>query len=200
MVGISYPSLFSSLETGVEHWRLKNYNLYYDFHITNNPKDYSEVLSNTFDVNKTKAINYYMLHENPITLSKLGSGPLKNQKDIRKAGIDAAKRHTHLSLPYYKGYIKELGNIIEYCKNNNIQIILLTSPTYYTYSENLNVKQLSLMNHLLDSLSKNNQNVFRADYLKDENFKQEDFYDGDHLRLQGAKKFTEILNHKLDSL
>lgn len=200
MVGISYPSLFSSLKTGVEHWRLKNYNLYYDFHISHNPKDYSEVLSNTFDVNKMKAINYYRLHKNPITLSKLGSGPLKAQKDLNKNGIAAAKRHTDTTLPFFKEYIKELDSIINYCKENNIKIILVTSPTYHTYSDNLNTQQLSLMNHLLDSLSKNNQNVFRADYLKDENFRKEDFYDGDHLRLQGAKKFTEILNQKLDSL
>jgi len=76
----------------------------------------------------------------------------------------------------------------------------VTTPTYHTYSDNLNMQQLSLMNHLLDSFSKNNQNVYRVGYLKDKNFTKEDFYDGDHLRLQGAKKFTKILNQKLDSL
>jgi hypothetical protein len=192
--------LFKSLGTGVEYWRLKNYNLYYDFHITNNPKDYSEILSNTFDVNKTKIINYYCHHKNPITASKLGSGPVRGQKDLKKKGIDAAKRHTDTTMPYFKEYIKELDNIIEYGKENNIKIVLVTSPTYHTYSENLNNRQLSLMSHLLDSITKNNQNVFWADYLKDKNFTKEDFYDGDHLRLQGAKKFTEILNQKLDSL
>lgn len=200
MVGISYPSLFSSLETGVENWRMKNYNLYYDFYVTHKVKDYSEVLSNTFDVNKIKAIDYYWLHKNPITLTKRGSGPLNMQYDLKETGIAAAKRHSLPSLLYYKEYIKELGKIIEYCKSNDIRIILVTSPTYYTYFDNLNMEQLSLMNHLLDSLSKNNQNVYRADHLKDKKFTKEDFYDGDHLRLQGAKKFTEILNQKLDSL
>ncbi len=200
VVGVSFPSLFYSLETSTESWRLKNYNLYYDFHITHNPKNYYEILSNTFDVNKKKIINYYYHNYTPLTQSRLGSGIAKKQTDLNKTGIAAAKRHTDTTLPFYKEYIKELGKIIDYSKENDIKIILVTTPTYHTYSDNLNMQQLSLMNHLLDSLSKNNQNVYRVGYLKDKNFTKEDFYDGDHLRLQGAKKFTKILYRKLDSI
>lgn len=200
MIGISYPSLFSSLESQVEYWRIKNYNLYYDFNLTNLPKNYSEVLSNTFEVNKKKIINYYWHHDNPITQSRLGSGAKRVQKDLYETGINSSKRHTHSKLPFYKDYLKQINGIIEYCNENQIKILLVTSPTYHTYYENLNTVQLSKMNYLLDSIAQMHQNVYRLNYLKSKNFIAEDFYDADHMRLQGAIKFTEILNQKLDSL
>lgn len=74
IINISYPSLFSSLKISKESWRLKNYNLYYNLNITSNPKNYSEILSNSFIINKKRFSRYYVNNESLILSSTLGGG------------------------------------------------------------------------------------------------------------------------------
>ncbi len=198
--GTSYSTLFSSLATSKERWRLKNYNLYYDFNITQNPKNYSELLSNSFEINKKRFSRYYFKNKNPLTTSILGSGTVNGSGDIEKTGPITALRDTKKDLYQYKNYLDEYNYIIKYCAENNITVIFLTAPAYKSYTNNLSTVQLSLMNRLLDSISNSNKNVYWMNFLKDSSFDANDFYDGDHLKLHGAKKITDILKNKLDSL
>lgn len=200
ILNISYPSLFSSLETSKENWRLKNYNLYYNFNITIKPKNYFELLSNTYSVNKERFFQYYINDKNQITCSNLGEGTIEENKNIDISALKAVKRHTKEGLPYYKEYLSGLNDIILYARVHDIKIILVTLPAYKEYANNLDKKQLKLMNTLLDSIVYSHNNVYRKDYLYDTNFIKEDFLNADHLNKKGAEKLTFKLNNYIESL
>jgi len=200
VINISYPSLFGSLKESKEDWRIKNYNLYYDFRITLTPKNYSELLGNKYDVNKKKWMNYYLDDKTLKTTTLLGGGQIYRNNNKKESGIKAAKRHTKKGLPYYKEYLNELNNILKDARINNFNLIFITTPTYKYYANNLDIKQLNLMNYIVDSLTINNSNVYRLNLLKSEDYLYEDFSDPDHLNNKGAEKFTKKLNNFIESL
>jgi hypothetical protein len=200
VLNISYPSLFSSLTTTKEKWRLKNYNIYYDFCITYKPKNYSEILGNTFIVNEQKFNDYFFKNTSLITCTTLGGGPISNNNNTLKAGLKAAKRHTKKEFKYYKKYVNELDKIIKYAKQNQFKIVVITPPGYSYYVNNLEPNQLNLMQTTLDSIVLNNTNVYWLNLLKNKSYLYKDFTDPDHLSSQGAIKFTEQLNNFINSL
>tara|TARA_R110002072_G_scaffold117281_14_gene248273 strand:+ start:5324 stop:6178 length:855 start_codon:yes stop_codon:yes gene_type:complete len=201
IINITYPSLFSSVKTSTESWRVKNYNLYYNFNLDLKPTNYSEVLSNSFNLNWKRLKQYYVNSEvNLIQSSELGSGTKEGSIDLVKSGKIAAERHTKPDLPYFKDYIIRLNEIIKVAKENNVKVIITTTPAYKSYLIELNPHQLNLMNKTLDSIAHSNNNAFRFNLLNDAGFIETDFYDGDHLNSEGAKKFTSAFNSYLKEL
>ncbi len=201
IINITYPSLFSSVKTSTESWRLKNYNLYYNFNLGLKPTNYSELLSNSFDLNWKRFKQYYINAENNlIQSSELGSGSRDGGIDLISSSKAAAKRHTKLNLPYFKDYIKGLNEIIKVANENNVKVIITTTPAYKSYLVELNPHQLNVMDKTLDSIVHSNNNAFRFNLLDDIRFIETDFYDGDHLNSEGAKKFTSALNSYLKEL
>ena len=79
-------------------------------------------------------------------------------------------------------------------------MILLTTPTYKTYRDNLKTEQLDIMlkyGHLFESKF---DNVHYINLLDSDCFVQEDFQNSDHLNAFGAEKMTTLLDHYIDSL
>lgn len=201
IINITYPSLFSSVKTSTESWRLKNYNLYYNFNLGLKPTNYSELLSNSFELNWKRFKQYYINAENNlIQSSELGSGSRDGGIDLISSSKAAAKRHTKPNLPYFKDYIKGLNEIIKVANENNVKVIITTTPAYQSYLVELNPHQLNVMDKTLDSIVHSNNNAFRFNLLDDIRFIETDFYDGDHLNSEGAKKFTSALNSYLKEL
>ncbi len=201
IINITYPSLFSSVKTSTESWRVKNYNLYFGFNLGYKPTDYSEVLSNSFDLNWKRLNRYYINSEsNLIQSSELGSGTKKGSINLVKSGKTAAKRHTKPDLPYFKEYIMGLNEIIKVANEHNVKVIITTTPAYKSYLTELNPLQLNVMDKTLDSIVHSNINTFRFNLLNDVRFIETDFYDADHLNSEGAKKFTSALNSYLKEL
>jgi hypothetical protein len=129
IIPISYFSLFETLETDVEKWRLKNYILYYDFenkyHFTAN----FETLNPDILLNLKKVVKHYVLNKSFITSSNLGWGTNFNSKERKKfEGQYTAKKHTAKNFKLFDGNIKSLQKIIKMCQKKNIKILYITTP------------------------------------------------------------------------
>jgi len=195
IIPISYFSLFETLESDVEKWRMKNYVLYYDFQKTKVFNHNLEILNSDIKSNLKKIIKHYMFHKSYITSSNLGWGTdfnSKNKKNLK--GEITAKKHTAKNFDLYHENVNTLKKIITLCKKNNTNIIFITTPTHQSYYQNLNKNQLEKTIQTISDLVKANSNCNYLNLLKSKKFTTEDFYDADHLNEIGAKKLSLIVS------
>lgn len=92
--------------------------------------------------------------------------------------------------------IKDLCSFIVFCKSNDIEPILFSSPTYKDYNEYLDKNQIKRNLEDIDRICK----IYNIQYWRfdeDNRFIKDDFYNQDHLNKKGAQKFSTILNNKL---
>lgn len=191
VIPIDYFSLFSRTSTGIEYWRMKNYNLYYNLNTSKNPKDNMELFSISLKKSIDRIINYYYFGENNITCSVLGYGNTKRkQQDLIKTGKTAAARHTKEDKKFLDESIEIIIEIIEYSRQKKVDVIFFTNPAYKTYRNNLNSAQYQITINTIDSISNKYDNAYYYNLISDETFTQEDFRDADHLNEYGAKKLT----------
>jgi hypothetical protein len=199
VIPIDYFSMYSSLESGIEKWRVKNYAIYYEikdyqfssnFEILNG-KLYDNLLRLTYYINKKK--------NSSITSNKLGFGITYNSskgKNLEKSGISASKRHTKEleKNPNFLKNKKAINEVIKLSKEHNFSIIFVTCPAYKTYTERLNNEQLNNTINFIKGVVSKNKNTHYYNFLNDSRFISKDFYDADHLNEIGAEKFTHIMD------
>ena len=204
---ISYFSLFGKLEESSESWRLKSYNIYYGMYSSISLMDYSEVLSNRFDVNIERIVSYYKHGDSALSCSKLGWGLTynsKNAKNLIETAKTAAKRHTkdninsEESQKTFNENILILNAIIQWCEKNNVNVMFLTLPAFETYRHELNHEQLQITINTISEICSKHENCIYENLLSDPNFVATDFYDADHLSEIGAKKISILINERIN--
>ncbi len=89
--------------------------------------------------------------------------------------------------------------IAAYCQAHSVSLILITTPTWHTYYNNLNSAQLDAMYSVIRTLQEKYSLPY-FDYLKDPRFVADDFFNADHLTNLGATKFTLILQKDISNL
>ena len=198
IIPISYSSLFETLETDVEKWRLKNYILYYGFenkyHYTYN----FETFNYDILLNIKKVIKHYVLNKSYITSSNLGWGTNFSSKNNQKFdGKFTAKKHTASNFKLFDANLKSLLKIIELCKKKKVKILYVTTPTHASYYKNVNQMQLLKTTNTINELVKKNPNCEYINLLDSEKFIATDFHDADHLNEIGAKKLSLFLDKKM---
>lgn len=199
IIPISYFSLFETLETDVEKWRIKNYVMYYDLENNYQFTDNFESLNNHITQNIKKVIKHYAFHKSFLTSSHLGWGTNFNSKNKKALnGAFTGKKHTAKNFDLFDKNVKSLQKIIALCRENKVKIIFITTPTHSSYYENLKATQLEKTTNTISELVKNNSNCMYLNYLKSDKFTNEDFYDADHLNEIGAKKLSIVLNRKIN--
>lgn len=109
--------------------------------------------------------------------------------------ISAAKRHT-TDWAYLDKNISYFKKIVSYCRTHSLSLVLLTTPTWHTYYENLNKKQLDKMYSTIAQMQKEYDLPY-YDYMRDSRFTNKDFYDGDHLNEFGATKFSRMIKQEI---
>ncbi len=200
VVTATYAGLFNNLESSVEAWRTKNYIIYYGFLSSNKVKDYFEIFSNNYEFNKLRLKSYYLDNVSPVTCSELGWGTeyksaIKN--DLIDAGNVAATRHSaNADVAHFSINKLVINDMIKFAADRNINVVLLTTPAYHAYTDNINKHQMQLTISMLEEMDAINENVIYVNSLNDKDFIENDFYDADHLNEIGAKK----LSLKLDSI
>lgn len=200
IIPISYASLFESLETDVEKWRLKNYILYYGFENKYHFTDNFETLNHDILLNIKKVINHYVLNKSFITSSNLGWGTNFSSKDHQKFdGNFTAKKHTVNNFRLFEANLKSLHKIIELCQKKKVKILFITTPTDVSYYKNVNQIQLLKTTNTINELVKKNPNCEYINLLDSEKFLATDFHDADHLNEIGAKKLSLFLDKKFNS-
>ena len=202
VIRLSYDTLFEQLKNSTEDWRLKDYKLYSDIDAGYKLSHNSEILSiGTRQI--LKVLGDFYLNQKPLlNCDSLGWGnDLSNRpkRDLDKVGLIAAKRHTIKSWTLLKPNIKVFEQLIGWCENRKIRVILVTPPAYKSYVKNLNEKQLEKMINIGDKLDKTYDNCFYHNFLMDKSFTDKDFYDADHLNAKGAKKFSLIINSLIEN-
>jgi hypothetical protein len=196
---ISYFSLNTQLNMGVEDWRIKNYIIYY--HVGGSPRirDHFELLENTLRTNLDRIFDWYLKRKKEVNCNGLGWGTDYNswkQEDLTATGISAAKRHTRMDTIMYARNIEVLKNIIDFARQRNIRVLFFSPPAYKTYSANLQKEQLDQMTGEAARLAGENKNVAYFNLMNDPSFVAADYFDADHMNEIGAKKLTV----KMDSL
>lgn len=202
VIRLSYDTLFEQLKDSPEDWRLKDYRLYTDIDFNYKLKHNSEILS-TGTHQVLKILKAYYYDGKPLLNSdSLGWGNnLSNRPkpDLNKAGLSAAKRHTAKSWDLLQDNIDKYRAIIEWCSNRNAQVIIVTLPAYKSYRNNLNKEQLNKMLQVGNLLDSEFKNCSYFNFMDEESFIAEDFYDADHLSANGAQKFSLIINSLIEN-
>ena len=196
VVSLDYFTLFTTLESGLEPWRVKNYTIYYGLNSTNKISDFFEIFSNKMSLNLGRILDYYFQKKSTISCSKTGWGfaynSSKNQ-DLVSTGKSAALRHTVGNDMYFNENIKTLKSIIELAQKKGVKVIILTSPAYFTYTENLDKNQMEKTVKVATEMTHNYGNCQYLNLLSDSSFIKSDFFDADHLNESGAERLTRKL-------
>lgn len=201
IIPIDYFSMYTTLENGIENWRVKNYNIYYDIYTYSSFWNNFEVANGKSLYNISRAKKYLYNQKSDITCNGFGFGTNYNSKDsqdLKETGKTAAKRHTVDIIDKITFYnnIQTIQSIIKFSKKQSVKLIFVTCPAYSTYRENLNYSQLNNTRSIIKQLSASNKNVYYYNLLTDTAFVSTDYYDADHLNNIGAKKLTL----KIDSI
>ena len=122
----------------------------------------------------------------------------KSTWNLEHNNIHGVKEHTMKSWEFVDNNYKLVSSIIEYCNKNGIKIALITTPQYKDYNIHLDKAQLGKMYELIRDLQREH-GVLYLNYLQDDRFCADDFYDSSHLSEIGAEKFTRILKYDLRS-
>ncbi|MDD2475331.1 MAG: hypothetical protein PHI32_05410 [Dysgonamonadaceae bacterium] len=205
---ISYFTFFTTLETNMESWRIKNYVIYYDINKPHHLSDYSELLSNDFKINVFRLGGYYIKRKIHVYSDEFGWGTDHNSKNavsLIETGESAALRNTfdvrlEATKRTFEENVKLLYSIAEWCKINKIKLILLTPPAYQTYIDNLDDHQLSMTVKTANAVASKYENCQYYNLINDSSFTAIDFYDADHLSENGAKKLSDIISKKINGL
>jgi len=83
-IPVSYFSLFGRLDKGIESWRVKNYIIYYGMNTSDTLLDYSELLTNSLNLNLRRIDSYYIRGNSEISCSNLGWGFNYNPDQFNK--------------------------------------------------------------------------------------------------------------------
>lgn len=193
VVQVDYQSLYTSLITGLESWRVKNYAIYYGIGSTYDFRKKLELTNGLVQHNVSRITSYCLNHKTDQTCNSLGWGTnyhSGNKPDLDESGKQAAKRHTVKDDLLLAQNLKTLNYFIEFAKERNIKIVFFTSPGYQTYVSRLDLHQLSTTVASMQQLVASHPFCSYTNLLEDSNFVAEDFYDADHLNEKGAQKLT----------
>ena len=217
IVDISYFSLYSTLETGPEPWRAKNYNIYYDISTSKATNNF-EVLTNKLDINYGRIKSYYTkkikndkAFIDSTFAAKMYNGwislkPAKTTDDLEETGVAAAERHTYditerSRVEIHDELTNVLGKIVDWSKQKNVKVVFVTTPTYKTYYSRINADQWDNTHKIIEDICQKNSNCRYINLLKNEGnlFTEKDFSDADHLSEIGAEKMSKLINQFLTS-
>ena len=114
------------------------------------------------------------------------------------------KRYKHLLNNYMSKkekikIIKKLENFLKSLKNSKIKIFFVQIPVSSEMYSNIDKKLLEENNNIINDFSKIYTNIKSINILNDNRFFDFDFRDSDHLNLNGAIKFSEILSNEINS-
>ena len=83
--------------------------------------------------------------------------------------------------------------MLEFCKDNEIEVLMVVTPVWHTFRENADSLQLALMRHEATSLSERH-NFPLLDLYDSSLFTEDDFFDSDHLSVNGARRLSSIVS------
>lgn len=89
-------------------------------------------------------------------------------------------------------------HIVKVCAEHGVKCAIMLYPTWHTYQENVDARQLAETRRLMNELAKDYDNCMVFDYMDDARFEPHDFHDAIHLNAYGAMKMSSILNDAIN--
>jgi hypothetical protein len=207
VIPVSYPTLWSKLESGDESWRTKNYSIYYEIKNKKIPLRYHFEVSG-FDLKTNiKRVISYLKEGEKLFSSKYGWGTdfhSEKAQDLQETAQSAVLRHTAKNLhsreseENLKDNKRIIESIIQICNKHNADILFLTPPVYETYRQLLNKEQLDTTIKTIDEITKECSHCTYINLISDSSFTAADFYDADHLSEIGAKKLSLFIDSLIE--
>ena len=118
---ISYGSLYTKLDSGIESWRVKNYNIYFDIYKGGEWKYLTETFSTPLKSNIFRIKDYYFRNLDITAATELGwyyKGADNKPQMLEENGKQAAERHTKKSNYLLKSNLDQLENILSLAEQN----------------------------------------------------------------------------------
>lgn len=193
-VPVSVFSFFAA-EGGLEEWRERDYVRHWDypersftdkFYILDNIPQQLIYVRKYAKRLKRKGI-FQTFHISPTGWGTAYEAA-GDVKEFEKIGKQAAMRHCNVLLDRTENFAA-LQAIIKMALQHNIKVILYTPPGHRTYVAHLNAHQEDKMRSMLAELS-SGKDVYYLDLLREPEFKDEDFFDPDHMSNKGAEKLA----------
>lgn len=92
-----------------------------------------------------------------------------------------------------------MKRIAKACRDNQVRLIVVTTPCYKSYLEKVTVQGLKDMQTCVDTMRSVYSQLEYYNFLSDNRFVDDDFYNSSHLSTIGAEKFTKILREILNN-
>lgn len=111
------------------------------------------------------------------------------------------KINRRADLNVFKHNVAYFYDMMDYCKKENFNVVIMSPPTFSNYNELRNPDILRRRDSILNVITKKYKNVYFINEEKDTLlFKAKDFRNENHLNPDGAKKFTLKLNEVLNEI
>ncbi len=201
LVPISSFSFWYNLESTNIDWRESFYNQTFDIRPESGKQklsDFSKLKLYGFK----KSLSYLFLKQNDKDLRHISQSGWEGRtynplKISDRKGKKRAEFHKSICFEANSGKnLESLHALLRELSKRDIKCVLVTTPTYGTYYHHLDkgllLESKKIINQLVDKYSCSYFN-----YLKDNRFNKEDFYDNDHLNSEGAEKFSQIIDNEI---
>lgn len=196
VITVSSFSLFTSLASGVESWRMANYALYYDLDLPWTLQNQTELFSNSFKSSALKLWSFLVNGQDQSRVDAFGyqsKDPLISV-DMVQSAIKASARHTFTDWSQLETQTQILSAFITEANQRGHRVILLIPPASSMYVERISTAQMEKTREVLSELAQSNPMVTLVDLLEDPRFELNDFYDADHLNQNGSRKLSALLD------
>lgn len=191
-----------------DYWKNNVYLKFYDVNAFERPtyfKDRLIYLSNP-RFYSIKMMDYYFYKHDKSQLNRYGfdtnnyNGAFK-KLDYNESKIASRKFriHTNENLDVYETNTSFLFSMLDYMKDEQLQVIICSIPMYKTFLQKRNPNLVHRRDSILNIITKKYSNVQLLNEEEDTiNFKVKDFLNENHLNPDGAKKFTALVNEVID--
>lgn len=206
---VSYMHLELPYHTN-DYWKNTIYLKYYGVNAFERPtyfKDRLVFLSNPSFFFYKLRMHYFNKNEES-QLNKFGFDTNRFEGTFKKLKYNESliakntfKIYTNENLKIFKNNTAYLFKMLDYMQAKNLNVILCTLPLYKTYIKKRNPAIVHRRDSVLSVISEKYSNVILLKKETDTiHFTVKDFINENHLNPDGAKKFTALVNKKLDSL
>ena len=192
IIPICYFTLYNApLDCGEERFRVKFYERYmgYDDTLLNSFEKLEICSVNTFI--KKVAVCFASLCGRDVDYGFDSNGCATDYDAVKTVDIDNS-----LGDEYVNENVGCLRLIADLCKERNVRLFFVTTPTLPVYYNMLDNKKWNSTTSIINDVCLEYDASYLS-YLSDERFDETDFFDDEHLSPNGAEKFSKILFHEI---
>lgn len=115
---------------------------------------------------------------------------------MEKAAQRVATNH-YTDFSHAPENVEHLQHMADFCRERGAAFLLVKTPLHAAYRKCQDARQIANTERHLQSFLKKNPSARLLDFSADESFVDSDFYDSDHLSLQGSHKLSRKIREAM---